>query len=225
MIQFFRLKNRGGNFAPVQVVTLNDVSTYLQNHKKLRIIRKIIVLIFILIPVISFSQEKIGNKTYFYGKLKEKIKGQTAVRFNFHNPKVVKYTLQTLMYEGLNPKSWNSMFLPETDYTEEEMYNTLQKNGIDNIIFVKIGEIEKGNYTYGMSLTYSTAYYSNIELIELVKITIEFYNIKDTTTTRPEWIVIGEASGGTEFSTITSVSKKIIRRMIYGLDKKGVFEY
>jgi len=187
--------------------------------------KKLIIILIFLIPIITLGQEKLGNKIYFYGKLKDKIKGRTVVRFNFHNPKVEKYTLDKLYYEGLDPIQWNSMFLPETEYTDEEISNTLNKYKIDNIFFIKIEDVDKGNSTIGMNLTSSSVYYADIELIELVKITVDFYNLNNKNNTKPEWKVIGEASGGSEFSTVTSVSKKIIGRIINGLYQKGAFVY
>lgn len=185
--------------------------------------KKLILLMAIILPLIIFSQEKIGKKIYLYGKLDGKITGKTALRFNFHNTKVEKFTLEKFIDMGLDPISWTSMFLPETEYSDVEILNTLMENNVNNIIFIKLGDVEKGSSGYATSFSPSYMYYSEIETIDFVKINIEFYNLNDSTKERPDWVIIGEASGGSEFSTVTSVVKKIIRRMIDGLDEKGAF--
>ncbi len=115
------------------------------------------------------------------------------------------------------------MFLPETEYTNKEIIEILNENRIHNIIYIQLGDVKKGSYGYGTKLSSSSVYYTDIETIELVKIKVEYYNINDTIIKRPNWIIMGEASGGTEFSTTTSVIKKIIGRIIYGLKDQDAF--
>ena len=185
--------------------------------------KKFLILLLIALPIIIFSQENIGRKVHLYGEIDEKIIGQTALRFNFQNPKVEKYTLGLLKDEGLPTLLWTSMFLPDAEYTEEEILNTLNENNVRNIIFIKLEDLKKGNYGYGTNLTSSMVYYVDIETIDFIKIKTEFYKIDEALPKRPSWLVIGEASGGSEFSTAKSVMKKIIGRIIDGLDEKGAF--
>lgn len=178
---------------------------------------------FLIISSFTFGQDEIGRKVYFYGKVDSKIKGKVILRFNFTEPKVEKHTINLLKDKGLDIELWSSYFLPGIDYTDEEVNNLLEESNIENVFFVKLEDVEKGGYGYGTMLNSSTAYYANIELIDLVRLKFEYYDLTSSLSSKPEWIVIGEAQGDSEFSTTKSVMKKILNRAIYGLTSKGAF--
>lgn len=170
-----------------------------------------------------FSQEEISRKIYLYGNIDSKIQGKTILRFNFQEPKVEKYALSILKDYGIDAVQWTSFFLPGIEYSNDEIVEKLKDNYIENVFYIKLEDVKKGGYGYGTMINSTTAYYTDIELIDLVKLKFEYYQINESISSKPVWIVMGEAQGDSEFSTTKSVMKKIMRRIMQGIYNRGGF--
>ena len=114
------------------------------------------MLLFVLVPSFLMAQEKIGNKIYKYGDVYQSIQGPTLIAFDEADAKTMSKTLEYFSKAGAYVKSWNTLFLPGSNVTEDEFSNTLDKNNIETLILIDI--IDSSDAT--MSRTVSTAYAS-----------------------------------------------------------------
>ncbi|AUC15498.1 hypothetical protein BTO06_10255 [Tenacibaculum sp. SZ-18] len=102
------------------------------------------------------AQEKIGNKIYKYGDLYHSIEGATLISFDEAKAKLMSKTLEYFTDAGAKIKSYNSLFFPGSEVSEDAFAKTLDKNNIKTLISVDV--IDSSEAT--MSRTTSSAYSS-----------------------------------------------------------------
>ena len=96
------------------------------------------MLLFVLVPSFLMAQEKIGNKIYKYGDVYQSIQGPTLIAFDEADAKTMSKTLEYFSKAGAYVKSWNTLFLPGSNVTEDEFSSTLDKNNIETLIIIDI---------------------------------------------------------------------------------------
>ena len=117
---------------------------------------KRLLLVLLVLPSFLMAQEKIGNKIYKYGDLYHSIEGATLISFDEAKAKLMSKTLEHFSDAGANIKSYNSLFLPGTEVSEDTFASTLNTNTIQTLIVVEV--IDSSDAT--MSRTTATAYSS-----------------------------------------------------------------
>ena len=162
-------------------------------------------------------------------------------------------TLEYFSEAGANVKSFNSLFLPGTEVSEDDFKNMLNKNNIETLIL--IGIIDSSSAT--MSRTTATAYASfNQKKVRSSTVS----NSAKTTTSKgkssssassvsttktvdyitemslrltifskkdafkaPVSVVEGRATNGSPDTTADQITRRIVRRMVKALDKQKAF--
>jgi tetratricopeptide (TPR) repeat protein len=117
--------------------------------------KHILLFVTLVVTNTAFSQEKIGNKVYSYGILKGSIIGKTLIYFGINDPKSEIKILKRFQELGINSISYNSLFIPGTNYTEAEQNSELNRNEISTIILIK----PNGTY-YNTQSNYTSSYNS-----------------------------------------------------------------
>ena len=199
------------------------------------------------------AQEKIGNKIYKYGDVYHSIQGTTLILFEGADAKLMSKTLEYFSEAGANVKSFNSLFLPGTEVSEDDFKNMLNKNNIETLIL--IGIIDSSSAT--MSRTTATAYASfNQKKVRSSTVS----NSAKTTTSKgkssssassvsttktvdyitemslrltifskkdafkaPVSVVEGRAINDSPDTTADQIARRIVRRMVKALDKQNAF--
>ena len=211
------------------------------------------ILLFVLFPSCLMAQEKIGNKIYKYGDVYHSIQGTTLILFEGADAKLMSKTLEYFSEAGANAKSFNSLFFPGTELSEDDFKNMLNKNNIETLIL--IGIIDSSSAT--MSRTTATAYASfNQKKVRSSTVS----NSAKTTTSKgkssssassvsttktvdyitemslrltifskkdafkaPVSVVEGRATNGSPDTTADQIARRIVRRMVKALDKQNAF--
>lgn len=117
--------------------------------------KHILLLVTLVITNIANAQEKIGNKVYSYGVLKGSIVGKTLVYFGINDPKSEIKIMKRFQELGINSISYNSIFIPGTNYTDAEKSSELNRNEISTIIV-----IQPNGTSYSAQSNYISSYSS-----------------------------------------------------------------
>ncbi len=117
--------------------------------------KHILLFVTLVVTNTAFSQEKIGNKVYSYGILKGSIIGKTLVYFGINDPKSEIKIMKRFQELGINSISYNSLFIPGTNYTEAEKSSELNRNEISTIIV-----IQPNGTSYSTQSNYTSSYSS-----------------------------------------------------------------
>ena len=201
--------------------------------------RKFLFLINLTFPIVLISQKKIDHKIYMYGNVSSKIKGATLIKFNEADPETDLKTVKYFNDKGGNAISWNSLFLPGADYTIDEFNKILNENKIETIIMIGLIGITTSNYSYSNTNAYVSAYPTkdgigvsgssqttggNINYTYGVSLKMDVFSIENNFD-KPQGVIIGEATGDWGVaSSERSIAKKILRRILKGLEKENAFK-
>jgi tetratricopeptide (TPR) repeat protein len=117
--------------------------------------KTIVLLMSLVMTNVMVSQEKIGNKVFFYGNLEGSIVGKTLIYFGVNDPKSEMKIIKSFKELGINSVSWNNMFIPGTTYTDSERNSEINRNEIITIIIIK-----PNGTSYSTQSNYNTTYSS-----------------------------------------------------------------
>lgn len=187
----------------------------------------------------SFAQQKIGNKIYLYGDVENKLKGTIAILFLGADPQTEMDVINKFTAHGCEAVSYNNLFMPGVDYTNDEFMETLKDFNIQGIIYIYLTNVSMGSYHYSNTVSGASAYstlnyatisgYSSttggsINYAAAVNLKIEVYSVSNQYE-RPVGVIIGQAVGsGGVMSTTRSISKKIMGRVVTGLLNENAFD-
>ncbi|MCH2213680.1 MAG: hypothetical protein MK086_00780 [Flavobacteriales bacterium] len=114
------------------------------------------LLLLMIIPSCLVAQEKIGNKIYKYGDVYHSILGSTVISFEDADAKSMNKTLEYFSKAGAKVQSWNSIFLPGSDVSEEEFSSVLDANSIETLVLIDIIESSGASMSRTTASAYST---------------------------------------------------------------------
>ncbi len=197
-------------------------------------------LLLLLLLVLSWSimaQEKIGNKIYKYGDLNHSIQGTTLISFEDADAKSMSKTLEYFSKSGANIKSYNTLFLPGTEVSEDTFMSMLNKSNIETLILIEVVQSSKGtmNKTTGNAYAtvnrkkgQSTAVSGSVQTTKTVDYTTEM-NLRLTIFSKkdgfnaPVGVVEGRATNDSPDTTADQLARRIVRRMAKALDEQNAF--
>lgn len=198
-------------------------------------IKKIIISLLILLPTIVLAQKKIERKIYLYGDVTNKINSNVLIHFLENDPDIDYNAIKIFTEKGINAISWNSLFLPGAEYSQEAYRKTLNKNNIRTIIEIEYTNVSFDNYSYvettvnntndGIETSSQTSqtHFVNEDYVKNVSLKMNVLTIKNGFS-KPSGVIIGEASCTFKsISTQRSITRKIIRRVVNGLEKEMAF--
>jgi hypothetical protein len=155
-------------------------------------------------------------------------------------------TLEYFSDAGAPVKSWNSLFLPGSNVAEDEFNGILNKNNIETLILIDITDasIATMNRTTASAYATSSAYASanrnqvrreseassgSVTTSQVVNYTTEMslrltiFSKKDGFA-KPVAVVEGNVFNlGQEYTSDDQLVRRIIRRMVKGLEKQNAF--
>lgn len=197
--------------------------------------KKIILSLLIVLPTIVFAQKKIEHKIYLYGDVSNKINSNVLIHFMGNDPNIDFNAAKIFTDKGVNAISWNSLFLPGTEYSKEEYRKSLEKNGIRTIIEIEYTNVSFDNYSYvettidntndGIETSSQTLQTNFVDedYVEGVSLKINVLTINNNFR-KPIGVIIGNARCTIKsISTQRSITKKIMRRIVNGLEKEMAF--
>jgi hypothetical protein len=209
-------------------------------------IMKRLILLLLVVPCCLMAQEKIGNKIYKYGDVYHAIEGNTLISFEEADAKTMSKTLEYFSDTGAPVKSWNSLFLPGSNVAEDEFDTTLNSNNIETLILIDVidASIATMNRTTASAYATSSAYASanrnqvrreseassgSVTTSQVVNYTTEMslrltiFSKKDGFA-KPVAVVEGNVFNlGQEYTSDDQLVRRIIRRMVKGLEKQNAF--
>lgn len=172
----------------------------------------------LLISSIVISQEKIGNKMYLYGDLKESVTGNMLIHYGLDDPKGSVKAMKEFSRKGFEVVSWDKLFMPGQKYSEEEMAKKIKKYDIESIVFIK----HNGTSTYTQSNS-NTAYnsYTNSlytsgtssNVVGRVGLLFEFYSKQSNFDTPVAVINCNASNGWGVAGSVRGVALKIVGRV------------
>ena len=199
------------------------------------------------------AQEKIGNKIYKYGNVYHSILGPTLISFDEADAKTMNKTLEYFSKAGAYVKSWNTLFLPGSNVSEDEFSGTLDKNNIETLILIDV--IDSSSAT--MNRTTASAFKSvNASANTSVNTSANSFDYQrkaksnsaassvntsktnDFTTemslrltifskkdgfSKPVAVVEGRATNGSPDTTADQIARRIVKRMAKALEKQNAF--
>lgn len=197
--------------------------------------KKIILSLFIILPTIVFAQKKIEHKIYLYGDISNKINSNVLIHFIGNDPNIDFNTAKIFKNKGVNAISWNSLFLPGTEYSQEAYRKSLETNGIRTIIEIEYTNVSFDNYSYvettvdntndGIETSSQTLQtnFVNEDYVEDVSLKMNVLTVNNSFR-KPIAVIIGNARCTIKsISTQRSITNKIMRRIVNGLEKEMAF--
>ena len=201
--------------------------------------KSLFITLLIAIPTLVLGQKKINHKVYLYGNVKEKVKSTVLVRFSEADPKTDLKTVKYFKELGVKTISWNNLFIPGAEYSEEEFNKALQENNISTIVMIGVTSRSKSNYSFSNTNAYASAYSTqssvsasgssytsggNVNYTSGLSLKMDIFSI-DNSFDKPVGVIMGEATGDWGVaSSERSIAKKILRRMLDGLFWEKAFE-
>jgi len=206
---------------------------------------KRLILLLLVVPCCLMAQEKIGNKIYKYGDVYHAIEGNTLISFEEADAKTMSKTLEYFSDTGAPVKSWNSLFLPGSNVAEDEFNGILNKNNIETLILIDVidASIATMNRTtasaYATSSAYATANRNKVKrkseasmgsvtTSQVVDYTTEMslrltiFSKKDGFS-KPVAVVEGRVTNQSPDTTDDQLARRIVRRMVKGLEEQKAF--
>ena len=206
---------------------------------------KRLILLLLVVPCCLMAQEKIGNKIYKYGDVYHAIEGTTLISFEEAEAKTMSKTLEYFSDTGAPVKSWNSLFLPGSNVAEDEFNGILNKNNIETLILIDVidASIATMNRTtasaYATSSAYATANRNKVKrkseasmgsvtTSQVVDYTTEMslrltiFSKKDGFA-KPVAVVEGRVTNQSPDTTDDQLARRIVRRMVKGLEEQKAF--
>lgn len=101
-----------------------------------------LTIVLYLITLTIHAQEKIATGTYLYGDLTNALHGTILLCYDIEDPKGESYALKLLKDNGFNVVTWNSLFLPGQEYSENETEKIIAQKNIQTTIVVKLKDTE-----------------------------------------------------------------------------------
>lgn len=198
----------------------------------------IITLLFSVSIFNIYSQKLIDKNIYLYGSVSGKINSKLLVRFSAANPKTDLETIKYFRNKGVDVVSWSNLFLPGVSYSQKEFNDVFSDNNINTFIIIKISDISTSNYYYSNTSAYASAYSNdkyayasgssytsggNISYTSAMSMIMEVYTIQNGFD-KPAGVIIGDAINiWGAFGSASGLEKKIINRMVDGLEKEKAF--
>ncbi len=206
---------------------------------------KRLILLLLVVPCCLMAQEKIGNKIYKYGDVYHAIEGNTLISFEDADAKTMSKTLEYFSDTGAPVKSWNSLFLPGSNVAEDEFNGILNKNNIETLILIDVidASIATMNRTtasaYATSSAYATANRNKVKRkAEASMGSVTTSQVVDYTTemslrltifskkdgfAKPVAVVEGRVTNQSPDTTDDQLARRIVRRMVKGLEEQKAF--
>lgn len=196
--------------------------------------KHILLLVTLAITNSVNSQEKIGNKVYSYGVLKGSIVGNTLIYFGINDPKSEIKIMKRFQELGINSISYNTIFIPGTNYTEAEKSSELKRNEISTIILIQpngTSYSNQSNYTSSYSSTSNSVNTSGVSgnVLGRMGLVFEIYNRLDNFN-KPISVINASAdnmwgAAGSQSGLILKVVDKVIDAIEEqkAYDPKGYF--
>ncbi len=206
---------------------------------------KRLILLLLLVPCCLMAQEKIGNKIYKYGDVYHAIEGNTLISFEEADAKTMSKTLEYFSDTGAPVKSWNSLFLPGSNVAEDEFNGILNKNNIETLILIDVidASIATMNRTtasaYATSSAYATANRNKVKRKSEASMgSVTTSQVVDYTTemslrltifskndgfAKPVAVVEGRVTNQSPDTTDDQLARRIVRRMVKGLEEQKAF--
>jgi hypothetical protein len=171
----------------------------------------------------AFSQEEIADKVYLYGNVRYKLQSQVLIKFPEADPKTELKTIKYFEERGVNAVSWNALFLPGADYSEEDFYRIVFQNQIKTIVIIQVTGTSSRTSTYATAYNSSFAYASSSSYTSAMSLQLSVYTDTDDFV-MPTGVLKSAAVGNWGAAgTKGGIATKIIRRMLYGLDSEFAF--
>lgn len=196
------------------------------------------LLLFLLLPTCLMAQEKIGNKIYKYGELYHSIQGNTLISFNEADARLMNKTLGYFSKAGAKDiTSWNSIFLPGTEVSEDSFVNILAENKIQTLISIDILDSSSATMNRTTASAYSTvnrkqgkstlaaggtSTTKTLDYTTEMSLRLSIFSEKDGFS-KPVGIVEGKVINDSPDTTAESLAKRIVRRMTKALEEQRAF--
>lgn len=192
-----------------------------------------ILTIVFCVSISAFSQEKIGNKIYKYGDVTESIQGRTLIAFEEADAELKNKTVQYFQNKDIDAESWSSIFLPGTEYSEEEFSSALSENQINTLAIIEVINISESTSSYNSSSAYastfgtwnSITYGRTVTYASGVSLRLTIFTDEDQFS-KPLCVIDGKAYnnlGEIGFATSTSLTRRIVRRMLNSMEEEDAF--
>lgn len=224
---------------PIHLYIHSLTSTNTEMNSKNNTLRKLpLLFVFIAIPILMTAQKKIGTKIFLYGLVEGQLSGNILIFFPGADPSTEFSVVDIFRKRGHQAFSYNSLFLPGTTYSETEFYNVLNDNNITAMISIAITDVAYGGYNYTNTTASGSAYWTSnsataqvksssqagtVMYTKSVSLNLHIYSSKNMFV-KPIAVVAGEATGsGGVASTAKSITKKIMGRIIAGLENEYAF--
>jgi hypothetical protein len=201
--------------------------------------KKILLSLLIALPAMLFAQKKIEHKIYLYGDVTNKISSNMLIHFIENDPDIDYKTVRAFSAKGVKSLSWNSLFLPGTEYSRDEINKSIEEKGIKTILEIEFTNVSIENLSYaktdtetkinetdkGVETTHSAeTKFVDEDYVAEVALKMSVFSIENGFR-KPVGVIMGDAKCNFErLSTQRSISWKILKRMIKGLEKENAFK-
>lgn len=202
-------------------------------------IASLLLLSLLIFPLSLKAQKKIANKIYKYGQVAEKVKGKVLISFEEAGPKTDNNTVSFFKKKGADAISWNELFIPGVEFSAEDFAEKIADQEIETIVIIEITNEGIASYNYSSSTANASAYsygstataqgnsqtYSGlVEFTASMSLKMSIYTLEDDFA-QPVGVLIGSAvNDWGALGTAEGIVKKIVKRMLKGLESEGAFK-
>ena len=199
----------------------------------------ILIALAFLLPLSVSAQKKVANKIYKYGQVSKTVKSKVLISFEQAGPKTDNHTVSLFKKKGVDAISWNELFIPGLEYSSEDFAKKIVDQEIQTIVIIEITDEGIASYNYATSTANASAYsygssataqgssqtYSGlIEFTASMSLKLSIYTADDNFA-QPVGLLLGSAvNDWGALGTAEGIVKKIIKRMVKGLDSEGAFD-
>lgn len=171
------------------------------------------------------AQDKIAHKIYSYGQVENSIQGKTLVHYLMNDAKGEVKIIDLFKDFEVDAQSWNKLFIPDFNYTIEEITDVFTKNDIKTLVLIKINNVATANTGISTILRTSNnsagAFTSSSNKVTNVNLSFEIYNYTNNFS-KPVCVINGEATnawrGGQRGITVL-----IVNRILNALEDQKAF--